>query len=75
MEKSELMSKITKDEDFIHAPKYGNSLSRLLAKTDNLLENNAIARLLLISSDDVERIYQESIEELRKEMCPDGRDV
>lgn len=71
MEKSDMQKKIQEDEDFVHAPKYGNSLKKFLAKTENPLENNAIGRLLLLPAEEVERIYQESILELRKEMVPD----
>lgn len=71
MEKDEMLRKIKEDPDFIHAPKFGNSLQKFLAKNDNLLENGAVGRLLLISQEEVERIYQESIVELRKEMIED----
>lgn len=75
MEKSELQKKVREDRDFIHAPKFSNSLQKYLAKNDNLLENNTIGRLLLIPSDEVERIYQESIIELRKEMVSDEDEI
>lgn len=74
MDKSETMRKVKEDEDFIHAPKFGNSLNKYLAKTDGMLENNAIGRLLLISDVEVEAIYQESIAELRKEMIDEESD-
>lgn len=72
MEKSEAMKKIKEERDFIHAPKFGNSLNNFLAKNENMLENNAIGRLLLISPEEVEAIYQESVVKLREEMNPDG---
>lgn len=71
VEKSDMEKKIREEEDFIHAPKHQNSLQKFLAKTDNLLENGAIGRLLLISEKEVEAIYQESIVQLKKEMNPD----
>jgi hypothetical protein len=71
VEKNEMEKKILEDEDFIHAPKYGNSLNKFLAKTENLLENGAIGRLLLVTAEEVERIYQESVIQLKKEMNPD----
>ena len=71
MEKSEMEKKILEDEDFIHAPKFGNSLNKFLAKTENLLENGAIGRLLLVTAEEVERLYQESVIRLKKEMNPD----
>lgn len=71
MEKSEMLKKILEDDDFVHAPKFGNSLNKFLAKTDNPLENSAVGRLLLLPEEEVERIYQESIVELRKGMIED----
>ena len=68
MEKDNILKRVLEEDDFVHAPKFGNSLNKVLAKTDNLLENGAIGRLLLIPPDEVERIYQESVIELRKGM-------
>lgn len=62
---------IREQEDTIHAPKYQNSLKKFLSKTDKPLEDGAIGRLLLIPSEEVERLYQESIVELKKEMASD----
>lgn len=75
VEKNDAMRKLIEDdEDFINAPKFGNSLEKYLAKNDNLLENGAIGRLLLLSEEEVEEIYQESVVELRKAINPDGED-
>ena len=75
MEKDEMLRKVKEDEDFVHAPKFGNSLQKVLAKIENPLHDNAIGRLLLISPEEVEKIYQESIIELRKEMTDEeGQD-
>jgi len=71
VEKDNIVKKILEDEDFVNSPKYQNSLQKLLAKTDNVLENGAIGKLLLIPAEEVERIYQESIVELRKGMIDD----
>jgi hypothetical protein len=71
VEKNDMEKKIKEDQDFIHAPKYNNSLSKFLIKNDKLLENGAIGRLLLLSEAEVEKIYQESVKELRKVMNPD----
>jgi hypothetical protein len=72
MERDEMERKIKEDDDFIHAPKFGNSLQKYLAKTDKLLENGAIGRLLLIPPEEVEKIYEESIVELRKGMVDES---
>jgi len=73
VEKSDLKKKIVEDEDFIRAPKYGNSLNKFVAKNDRLLDNGAIGRLLLISEEEVEEIYEQSVIELRKGMV-DGEE-
>jgi hypothetical protein len=68
VEKDDLKKKIKEDEDFVRAPKYSNSLNKFLAKNERKLDNVAIGRILLISEDEVEAIYQQSIIELRKGM-------
>ena len=65
-------NKIMDDEDYIKAPKFQNSIKKYLAKCENPLNNKAIAKLLLITEEEVEKLYQESIVFLRKEMCSDG---
>lgn len=71
MEKDDLKKKIKEDEDFVRAPKYGNSLNKFLAKNERKLDNAAIGRILLISPEEVEDLYQESVIELRKGMIDD----
>jgi hypothetical protein len=57
VEKNDMMRKLIDErEDFIHAPKFGNS------------------RLLMLPEEEIGRIYQESIAELKKEMNPDDDD-
>lgn len=65
VEKTEMEKKIKEEEDFIHSPKHQNSLNKFLTKNENPLENGAISRLLLITSEEVEAIYQESVIELQ----------
>ena len=76
MEKDELKQKIVEDEDFIKAPKYANSLNRFLAKNERKLDNGAIGRLLLITEQEVDQLYEMSVTELRKGMVheEDGED-
>ena len=75
VEKNNILKRILDEEDFIHAPKFQNSLNKFLAKTDIIPENSAIGRLLLLSEEEVERIYQESIASLRKEMIDENEDI
>jgi len=68
VERSEMEKKVREEEDFIHSPKFGNSLKRFLAKMDNPPENTTIGRLLLLPEEEVERLYQESIVILRQKI-------
>lgn len=74
VDKNEMQRKVKEELDFVKAPKFQNSLTKYLAKTDKIPENGAIGRLLMITSDEVEVLYQESIVSLRKEMLEDGKD-
>jgi len=75
VEKSEIKEKVINQEDFIHAPKFGNSLNKFLAKTDKILENGAIGKLLQITAEEVESIYQESVDLLREGMAKDDEEL
>lgn len=75
MEKSDLQKKIREDEDFIKSPKFNNSINKYLAKNDKPLENGTIGKMLLISEEEVEEIYKESIAKLRKEMVDDEQGI
>lgn len=68
MDKTEMANKIKVDHDFIKAPKYANSLNKFLAKVDKIPDNNAIARLLMLTPKEVEEAYNYAVSELRREM-------
>lgn len=68
MDKNDMQKKVREEQDFIHAPKYQNSINKYVSKMDAPLENGAIARILLISEEEVDTIYLESVEALKKEM-------
>ena len=75
MEKTEMEKLVREAEDYIHSPKHQNSLNKFLTKTENPCENPLIGRLLLISEEEVERLYQESIAEFRREMVYDEAEL
>lgn len=68
VERSEMEKKVREEEDFIHSPKFGNSMKKYLAKMENPPENTTIGRLLLLSEEEVERLYQESVVILREKI-------
>ena len=67
-DKNEAYRRIKEDIDYIRCPKCSNSLSKFLSKNPDGVENHTIARLLMITEDDVERIYGEAVRMLRAGM-------
>jgi hypothetical protein len=68
IDKEEIRRKIQEEEDFIYCPKLGYSLSRYLMSNSDGVEISTIARLLLITEEEVQKIYLEAIELLKKDM-------
>ncbi len=62
------------DPDFIKSVKHGNSLNKFLARNTEDLKAKAIARLLMITEEEVEEIYQEAIDMLRSDMVESNSD-
>lgn len=68
MDKEEILKRVKEEEDYIRCPKCSNSLAKFLAKNSEGVENNVIARLLMIPEEKVEELYQEAVQQLRAEM-------
>lgn len=68
MDKDDIKKKVMEEEDFVRFPKLFNSIAKFLAKNPEGVKNGAIARLLLLSEEEVESIYNEAVELLKKEM-------
>lgn len=68
IDKDDIQRKVREDEDYIRSPKFANSLKRFLKKNPDGAKDDAIARLLSMTEEEVEEIYQEAIQELREEM-------
>lgn len=71
MDKTDIQRRILEEEDYIRCPKCGNSLNRFTTKSSEGIENATIARLLMMTEEEVERIYQEAVTILRKSMVED----
>jgi hypothetical protein len=71
VDKDDILKRIEEDEDYIRCPKFGNSLAKFVSKNSEGVENAAIARLLMIPEEEVERIYEEAVKQLREEMAED----
>lgn len=68
MDKTEIQDRIATEEDYIRCPKFGNSLNKFTLKNSEGVENNIIARLLMMTEEEVERTYQEAVQMLRDDM-------
>lgn len=68
IDKAEIQHRIATEEDYIRCPKFGNSLSKFTTKNSEGIENSTIARLLMMTEEDVERVYQEAVQMLRDDM-------
>lgn len=68
IDKMEIQHRITTEEDYIRCPKFGNSLSRFTTKNSEGVENSTIARLLMMTEEEVEKIYQEAVQMLKDDM-------
>ena len=68
IDKTEIQNRIATEEDYIRCPKLDNSLNKFTAKNSEGVENSTIARLLMMSEEDVERVYKEAVQMLRDDM-------
>jgi hypothetical protein len=68
---NDVKNKICTEEDFINYPKFSNSISKLLAKYPDGVEDEVIAKALLIPKEEVEAKFQEYIQTCRARMGED----
>jgi hypothetical protein len=68
MDKTEMKKKIVNEEDYIKSPKFSNSLNKFLSRTHELIEDSAIARILMMTEKEVEEVYQSAVKKLKELM-------
>ncbi len=66
MKKDELKQKICVDPDFINSKNHKNSLKEFLKEHSEGTTDEQIAKVLLTTKEEVDRIYQSAILKLRK---------
>lgn len=66
--KKELRDKILKDEDFIYCPRLGNSLTKLIEKNPEGVDDERIAKVLLMEEEEVQSLFASAIVKLRKSL-------
>jgi len=62
----ELKKRIKEEKDFIYNPKMGNSLTNMVNRYPDGLEDKKIAKVLLMPVEEVVAIYDKVIVKLRK---------
>lgn len=60
--------RIIKEQDFIDYPKFKNSLSKLIEKYPDGVDDETIAKVLNIPVKEVKKLYESAIEKLRKNL-------
>jgi hypothetical protein len=68
MLKELIMQKIKEDPDFVKCSKHGNSLIKYLSANPGEIKDKTIARLLMVSEEEIEKIYQEAIDLLKRDV-------
>ncbi len=59
---------LEKDPDFIYSKRFDFSIEKMLERYPDGVSNKNIAQVLLITEEEVERIYQDSILKIRAAM-------
>ena len=60
--------RVMSETDFCYCPRLGNSISNLIDKNPMGVDNERIAKVLLISEEEVEGIFARAIIKLRKHL-------
>jgi hypothetical protein len=68
MDRDDVTKRIKDEEDYIRAPKFGNSLTRLKLKNPDGVEDALIAKVLMISEEEVQKIYDEAVVMIKEGM-------
>ena len=68
MTPEEIKNLLENDPNYIYSKRFKHSLKNMLDRHPDGVENKQIAQVLLISEEEVEKIYQESIKKIRKIM-------
>jgi len=65
-DKKALKKKIMSNPDFIYCPRLGNSLSKLIDKNPDGIDDERIQKVLLMSQKEIDAKYDSAIKKLRK---------
>lgn len=60
--------KLKKDPDFVVAPRFGNSLQRLVDRFPEGVPDDVCAKALNLTVEEIEQLYQKTVRDLRVTM-------
>ena len=63
--KDDIKELILKDEDFIYCPRLGNSLKKLIEKNPDGVDDERIAKVLLMTEEEVQGAFNRAIQKIR----------
>ena len=64
--REEIEKKIQNEEDFIHYPRLGNSLKRFVDANPNGVDEERMAKVLLMPVDSIKKHYEAAIRKIRR---------
>jgi len=64
----DVKKKILEDEDYIYCPRLGNSLERLIEKNPEGVDDERIAKVLLMEEKEVLSIFAQALEKIRSKI-------
>jgi len=68
MDVNTIRLRITNEEDFIYCPRLGNSLKKLIEKNPDGVDDARIAKVLLLSEEEVREIFESAVNKIRELM-------
>ena len=72
--KEDFKKRILEEEDFIKCPRSSNSLQKFLIKAPEVVEDKAIAKLLMIEVEEVQKIYDEAVKKIKEDLSEEDAD-
>lgn len=66
--KEDILRRIESEDDYIRCKKFSNSLAKFVSKFSEGSEDAAIARVLMISEQEVQKLYSDAVAKIRAEM-------
>lgn len=61
-----IKKRIEEEEDFIYCPRLKNSLNALVQKNPMGIDNERIAKVMLITEEEVEELYNSAVEKIKR---------